>query len=279
MPILLALVAAAVSLEDANRLLAASKWDEAGSAFSTIVESDPTNANAWMGLGEAQLQRKDFPGARKSFEKTLSLGFRPVVNQVNLARVAALEGDRERVLSLFRALVKAGRGGQARAIIAGSPELAKDAEYARFAKEEMAPCRDPVYRQFDFWIGDWTVQDPSGNPVGHNRVTLEQEGCLLVEHWTSREGVQTGTSFNYYDVRDRKWHQLYIDNSGNAGAFPAMAGVLRDGRMVLETDPKDGPVSRWAWYELAPGKVRQMAEQTSDGGKSWQTTWDSTYVK
>jgi hypothetical protein len=198
---------------------------------------------------------------------------------VNLARVCALEGDRDGVLSVFRALVKAGRGGQARAIIAGAPELAKDPEYARFAKEEMAPCRDPIYRQFDFWIGDWTVQDPAGNPVGRNRVTLEQEGCLLVEHWTSGEGVQTGTSFNYYDVRDKKWHQLYIDNSGNAGAFPAMAGGLREGRMVLTTDPKDGPVSRWTWYEVGPGRVRQMAEQTRDGGKIWQVTWDSIYVK
>ncbi|HZX67041.1 MAG TPA: tetratricopeptide repeat protein [Myxococcales bacterium] len=279
MPILLALLAAASPLEDANRLLAASKWDEAASAFSRIVDTDPANAKAWMGLGEAQLQRKDLPGAQRSFEKTLSLGFRPVLNQVNLARVRALEGDRDGVLSIFRALLKAGRGGQARAIIAGAPELAKDPGYARFAKEEMAPCRDSVYRQFDFWIGDWVVQDPAANPVGRNRVNLEQEGCLLVEHWTSGEGVQTGTSFNYYDVRDKKWHQLYIDNSGNAGAFPAMAGGLREGRMVLTTDPKEEPVSRWTWYEVGPGRVRQMAEQSRDGGKTWQVTWDSIYVK
>jgi len=279
MPILLALLAVASPLEDANRLLAAAKWNEAAAAFSRIVESDPANANAWMGLGEAQLQRKDLRGARRSFERTLTLGFRPVLNQVNLARVYALEGDRDGVLSVLRALVEAGRGGQARAIIAGAPELAKDPGYARFAKEEMAPCRKPVYRQFDFWIGDWTVQDPAGNPVGRNRVTLEQEGCLLVEHWTSGEGVQTGTSFNYYDVRDEKWHQLYIDNSGNAGAFPAMAGGLREGRMVLTTDPKDCPVSRWTWYEVGPGRVRQIAEQTRDGGKTWQVTWDSIYVK
>jgi len=123
------------------------------------------------------------------------------------------------------------------------------------------------------------VRSPAGPVVGTNDVTLEQEGCLIVEHWKSSEGVQTGSSFNYYDIRVMKWHQLYIDNSGNAGTFPAMAGTLQEGKMVLLTDEKDGTVSRWTWYTVKPGEVRQMAEQTTDGGKHWNTTWDSTYLK
>jgi hypothetical protein len=123
------------------------------------------------------------------------------------------------------------------------------------------------------------VRAQNGPVVGHNRVTLEQEGCLLVEHWTAASGGQTGTSFNYYDVRDKKWHQLYLDNSGNAGAFPAMAGNLVDGKMVLLTDEKQTPVSRWTWYVLEPGKVRQMAEQSSDAQKTWNIVWDSVYAK
>jgi hypothetical protein len=91
--------------------------------------------------------------------------------------------------------------------------------------------------------------------------------------------MQTGTSFNYYDIRDKKWHQLYIDNSGNAGAFPSMAGELNDQKMVLLTDESQGSVSRWTWYTVSPNHVRQMAEQSTDGKKSWQTTWDSIYVK
>jgi len=120
---------------------------------------------------------------------------------------------------------------------------------------------------------------PNGPSVGRNVVTLEQDGCLLVEHWTALNGGQTGTSFNYYDVRDKKWHQLYLDNSGNAGAFPAMAGNLVDGKMVLLTDEKQMPVSRWTWYVLGPGKVRQMAEQSNDGQKTWRIVWDSVYEK
>jgi hypothetical protein len=147
------------------------------------------------------------------------------------------------------------------------------------ARAPGSACQAPEYRQFDFWVGDWDVQSPDGQLIGHNRVTLEQDGCLIIEHWAGASGGQTGTSFNYYDVRDKKWHQLYLDNSGNAGAFPAMAGNLLENRMVLVSDDKQSPVFRWTWYVLEPGKVRQMAEASRDGQKTWKLGWDSVYVK
>lgn len=118
-----------------------------------------------------------------------------------------------------------------------------------------------------------------GASVGHNVVTSEQDGCLVIEHWTASRGGRTGTSFNYYDVRDKKWHQLYFDNSGNAGAYPPIAGDSVDGKMVLVSDERQSPISRWTWYVMGPGKVRQMAEQSTDGEKTWNIIWDSVYVK
>ena len=139
-------------------------------------------------------------------------------------------------------------------------------------------CSAPEYRKFDFWIGDWDVF-ANDKPAGRNLVTREQDGCLIIEHWTSATGGITGTSFNYYDIRDRKWHQLYLDNSGNAGAYPAMSGDLENGKMVLRTDPSTTPQSRWTWSVIAPGKVSQMAESSGDNGTTWKTIWNSVYVK
>ncbi len=140
-------------------------------------------------------------------------------------------------------------------------------------------CSKPPYTDFDFWIGKWIVKLPQGQQAGVNEITREQDGCLLVEHWTSARGRETGSSFNYYDVRDKRWHQLYLDNSGNAGAYPAMSGGLQDGRMILLTDEHDSPLSRWTWYVVSPGRVRQMAEQSKDGGKTWSVFWDSIYER
>ena len=265
----------------ADTLLADSKWEEAAKAYAAITAKEPDNGPAWQNLGEALLQAKKYDAALQAFDHASTIKYRPLVNQVNRARTFAAKGDRAQAINVMREVVASGNGGRVRPVILSSTEFESLMNGAEFAGllSQMKPCTAPEYRQFDFWVGDWDVQNPAGASVGHNLVTLEQEGCLIIEHWTSATGGQTGTSFNYYDVRDKKWHQLYLDNSGNAGAFPAMAGTLQSDHMVMLTDNDGGQVSRWAWYVLSPGKVRQMAEQSTDGGKTWQITWDSVYVK
>ncbi|HEY0703648.1 MAG TPA: hypothetical protein VGD60_12855 [Candidatus Acidoferrales bacterium] len=274
----------------ANDLLSQSKWAEAATAYTAITAAEPTNGAAWQNLGESLLQQHKDAEAAAAFEHALALPHRPVLNRLNLARAYADAKDKSKSLAELQNVLDSGYGGQLRPLVISSAEFNTMKDDADFKKvvEQMAPCRAPEFRKFDFWIGDWDVHTPGtstapgssiGPSVGHNRVTLEQDGCLLIEHWTAAQGGQTGTSFNYYDIRDKKWHQLYLDNSGNAGAFPAMAGDLASGKMVLITDATQSPVSRWTWYVLEPGKVRQMAEQSTDGQKTWNIVWDSVYVK
>ena len=269
------------TMASAGELFNQAKWEEAAKAYSAITAKEPKNGAAWQNLGECLLQAHQHEEAVAAFEHAIAAGFRPALNQVNVARVYGDAKDRVKAMVELQKMIDSGMGGRMRPVVLSSIEFAQWKDDAEFQKlvEKMAPCRSSEYRQFDFWVGDWDVHAPNGPSVGHNVVTLEQDGCLLVEHWTASSGGQTGTSFNYYDVRDKKWHQLYLDNSGNAGAFPAMAGNLINGKMVLLTDEKQMPVSRWTWYVLASGKVRQMAEQSSDGQKTWSIVWDSVYEK
>ena len=140
-------------------------------------------------------------------------------------------------------------------------------------------CEAPPYRQFDFWIGAWEVRGPAGGVLGRNTITLEQGGCLLVENWVAGNGSQTGTSFNYFDARDQRWHQFYLSNSGNVGLFPPIAGTFTNGRMVLLSDDVNNVLTRWTWYQMEGGKVKQTAERSTDHGASWQTIWNADYIR
>jgi hypothetical protein len=141
------------------------------------------------------------------------------------------------------------------------------------------PCSTPEFRQFDFWIGDWSVVNPQGRPVGKNSITLEHDGCVLAEHWTGAAGG-TGSSFNLYDAATKRWHQTWVDNSGT---LLELDGVFADGKMVLEgkgVGPKGEPVTnRIAWEKLADGRVRQTWTTSSDGGATWSVAFDGFYSK
>ena len=265
----------------ADKLLSDSQWDQAAAAYKEITTREPGNGPAWAGLGDALLNLGKYDDSVVAFTHAVELNDRPVRNQVKIAGAYARKGDRAQMLNTLQQVVGSPNAGRALPLIVSAQDFAaytKDEQF-RALLDQLRPCKAGAYRQFDFWIGDWDVQSPTGQPLGSNLVTNEQDGCLLIEHWHSGRGVESGTSFNYYDIHDKKWHQLYIDNLGDAESYPPLTGELRDGKMVLLTEVKDNAVSRWTWYLMSPGHVRQMAEQSSDGGKTWQTTWDSVYVK
>jgi tetratricopeptide (TPR) repeat protein len=266
-------------LDQANAAMNASDFATAARLYRQVVSTDAKNGAAWEGLGNAALRTGQYDDAEKAFNHASELKWRPYLNKLNVARVEAKQGHSDAALQILSDLAATGKASQLRPYLA-MPEFASLQNAPQFQKvrEAFLPCRAPEFRQFDFWVGEWDVRTPAGQPAGTNHVTLEQDGCLLVEHWKSGRGFETGTSFNYYDVSDKKWHQLYIANNGNAGAFPPMAGELKDGHMVLLSDLKDNTQYRWTWYTIEPGKVRQMAEQTTDGGKTWANVWDSVYV-
>jgi hypothetical protein len=143
-----------------------------------------------------------------------------------------------------------------------------------------APCASAEHRQFDFWLGDWTVNDTkTGQPAGHNLVTLVQSGCVLQEHWQGSDG-SSGTSFNIYYAGDKQWHQTWVDSNG---LLLRLDGGLVDGKMEMsgERTSRTGKIvtDRIVWTPEPNGDVRQVWDVTADGGKTWQPVFDGTYLK
>lgn len=143
-------------------------------------------------------------------------------------------------------------------------------------------CAPAEYRQFDFWVGNWDVKDPSGQVVGTNRITREYDGCVVQEHWEARgPQKQIGSSFNTYFPAARRWHQTWVDSTGG---FLLLDGGMADGSMVLSGDMParrgTGMVRhRIAFTPNENGTVRQLWEVSRDGGKTWSVSFDGTYVR
>lgn len=142
------------------------------------------------------------------------------------------------------------------------------------------PCATDPHRQFDFWIGDWTVnRADNGQFAGENRIVPVLDGCALHESWTGAKGYR-GNSYNAYDAARGVWHQTWIDSTGG---LLVLEGKLEGGRMVLEGQRRqaDGKqvLNRITWTPLDGGKLRQRWDSTADGGKTWQVLFDGIYAK
>lgn len=149
---------------------------------------------------------------------------------------------------------------------------------AQSAPPKPPRCDAPEHRQLDFWVGRWDVT-VRGRTAGTNLVTSEEQGCLVHEHWAGAGG-ETGQSLNYYDRHDRQWHQVWMSSTGNA---LQLAGRYADGTLTYHGQVRqpDGRVQehRLSFHRNADGTVRQLWETSSDGGASWQVSFDGLYRK
>lgn len=143
------------------------------------------------------------------------------------------------------------------------------------AATRSASCTAAEFRQFDFFAGDWDTYDVAAPSkiVARTRVTIILGGCVLHEVYQQTDGL-TGESFSIYDASRRVWHQSWVTNRG---VLLLLDGGLDGGRMVLTGTEKaaDGTSSllRGIWVREASA-VRETAERSSDGGKTWKPVFD-----
>jgi hypothetical protein len=150
---------------------------------------------------------------------------------------------------------------------------------AQAPKKAAASCTAPEYRQLDFWIGDWDAYDldGSGNPskkaVARNRVDRILGGCALREVYEQTDGL-VGQSFSTYDASRKVWHQTWVTNRGQL--------LVVEGRLVGDRLTLTGALPaagghpgtlRVTWQPRKDG-VRETAESSSDGGKTWKPLFD-----
>jgi len=269
---------AADSLKQGDEFAQQANWSAAAQAYSTAVKDDPNSGPAWFKLGQSYRRLAKNQDAITAFEKAIGLNYQAPGAMVRIAAALGSEGkDAEAISWLHKA---ADAGFSAPGVLQTDQTLARLAKMPEaqpaitHMKDNLRVCsKRPEFRQFDFWVGDWTVTI-SGQVVGTNRIEKTLDGCALIENWVSAGGI-AGKSLNVYDSATGKWRQRYVDESGRMTDY---VGEFRDGAMRFEAT-MNGQPARMTFTPLEGGKVRQLIEQSADNGKSWTSTFDGTYAK
>jgi tetratricopeptide (TPR) repeat protein len=263
----------------------AKNWSEAAKLYGQIVQAAP-NPRAWYRLGVSLNKAGEKDKAIEAFEKGRASGLAPQFAELGMATVFASKKDKEKA---FEYLEKAAQDG-----LSQPDQLSADADLAalksdpRFARileqvtRNQKPCAYAAEnRQFDFWLGEWSVVTSQGEtPTGDSRIELILGDRVVQENWTSAGNIgYSGKSYNIYNTALKRWEQYWVDNTGGNIFF---YGGLKDGAMDYWTDeipqPDGTKLKRHLQFiKLGPDKVRQFSQGSNDGGKTWFVEYDFTY--
>lgn len=136
------------------------------------------------------------------------------------------------------------------------------------AAQPLQRCQAAEFRQFDFWIGEWTVRNADGAVLGHNVIAPFANGCGLLENWTGAQGG-VGMSINAW--------------VGAGVTLWLVGGLDENGAMVMTaTAPRATPrgevIDRITWTPLEDGRVLQAWDVSPDGGENWIRTFAGYYA-
>ena len=149
------------------------------------------------------------------------------------------------------------------------------------APAQTPPPAPPETQLLDFWVGEWEVFLVTGPKDGDNRIEKMLGGFAVQENWTELDGHE-GKSWFYYYRAEKRWKQVWVTDGGGvkekaqmpdppAGSVRFRGEIpLRDGRKLLD---------QTTLTPLPDGRVRQVIEQSTDGGRTWQTVYDAYYVR
>lgn len=141
------------------------------------------------------------------------------------------------------------------------------------------PCAADEHRQFDFWVGEWSVTQADGSVAGENSIQPILNGCVLLEQWRGASGF-VGKSFNAWDAAEGVWRQTWVDGSG--GRLD-LSGGLDGADMVLsgERPGRDGGTvaHEIRWTPQEDGTVKQHWRASKDGGDTWGDLFVGVYTR
>jgi ketosteroid isomerase-like protein len=280
----------AAELQPATAAFARGDWQRSLEAYRALAGKYPTHALSRFRIGVSLVELRQFAEGEASLREGERLGMATPTVQFRLAESFAEQGKRdEAIAELMRSAAPGNFIGPA--AIASDPHFTSLTSHPKWQvvldafDAKVRPCmHDARARNFDFWIGDWDVRPTGTGPAGppaRNTVTLENNGCTVVEHWVASGGSE-GQSFNLYDSSLGKWRQTWVDNVGGQHDYRGNL-VGRDMTFEGDTPAPGGALGRvptkLTFFHISDDSVRQFSQTSTDSGKTWTTAYDLMYVR
>jgi tetratricopeptide (TPR) repeat protein len=264
----------------------AKDWSTAAKLYEELSQSPEAPPRVWLRLGAALRELGKYPEALAAFEKANAAGA-ALFGEYGEAAVYTAMKQPEIALEHLEKAVQQGYAQPD--VLSSDPNLAALRSDPRFAKlveqanKNQRPCAYTAEnRQFDFWLGEWSVTTTQGGiPAGESKIELILEDCVVQENWKSQNAPYSGKSYNIYNQAQKRWEQYWVDNVGGNIFF---YGGLKDSVMDYFTDeiPQAGgpPLKRHLQFiPISHDKVRQFSRGSTDGGKTWSVEYDFTYSR
>ena len=122
-------------------------------------------------------------------------------------------------------------------------------------------------RQFDFWVGDWRVENRNLTKQGwqasgtsHARIRKVCDGHAILEEWDGQSGWHArtfGISLRAWDPKKRRWIIALAWPNGGKTKWGQMEGVFRHGRGEFFPKP--------AWEALEASRKAASASAVGSG--------------
>lgn len=264
---------AAGAREEADKLFGEQKWHSAAEAYERYLKAAPQDATAWFQLGVSRHSLGEPIQAAQAYERARAAGYAPLGLLVRGAAAYSLSDQPDNALAWLEEALRHGAGFPMVNRLPGLAKLRQDPRYQHLAARYEHPCEQPDYRALDFWVGQWEVFSPQGQPVGANVVERTVNGCAISEHWTTTGGE--GRSYSAYDLHTGTWRQTYIGSTGQVHQY---TGNRAGDSMLMQAQLGDRTL-RMRYTPQGPDQVRQFIEESTDGGKTWYPWFDGIYKR
>lgn len=266
----------------AEALLAARDYAGAAAAFQTLTRTNPQQPRYWTQLGRSLQFAGRLDDAMAAYRKAIGITTAPVA-MYNLATVFAKRDQKDSAFHWLDQLVTITRYANDQAVAADEDfaSLRGDTRFTALLdrmRAVMRPCLTrKESRMFDFWVGDWDVKNPQGQPAGQSSVQLLLEGCALLENWTDGQGGH-GKSLNSYNRDSKQWQQFWTDQYGRVTEYRESEWINGSLRFTAKQIMPRGPaLLHMTFTPVNVDLVRQHGEISMDGGKTWAPSFDLYY--